>query len=117
MPSYFTVTGATPQITAVCDSALDTAFLLEIVTDFKKILGYMPVGVFPVTVLANIQFETDATVTETVVLDLAGTVILLYSQLFNEPYPDMTKPLTDLQRERINAIWTGIGHPENIIPT
>jgi hypothetical protein len=115
MPSYFTVTGATPQITAVCDSALDTAFLLEIVADFKKILGYMPYGTFPVTVRANIQFETDATVTETVVLDLAGTVILLYSQLFKEPYPEM--PFTELQRGRINAIWTGIGHPENIIPT
>lgn len=115
MPSYFTVTGATPQITAVCDSALDTAFLLEIVADFKKILGYMPYGTFPVTVRANIQFETDATVTETVVLDLAGTVILLYSHLFKEPYPEM--PFTELQRGRINAIWTGIGHPENIIPT
>jgi hypothetical protein len=115
MPSYFTVTGATPQITAVCDSALDTAFLLEIVSDFKKILGYMPFGTFPVTVRASIQFETDATVTETIVLDLAGTVILLYSQLFNEPYPEM--PFTDLQRERINAIWVGVGHPENIIPT
>jgi len=117
MPSYFTVTGTTSQITAVCDSALDTAFLLEIVSDFKKILGYMPYGTFPVTVRANIQFETKAMMSENIVLDLAGTVILLYSQLFKEPYPDMTKPLTDLQRERINAIWIGVGHPENIIPT
>jgi hypothetical protein len=115
MRSYFSVSTATPQLTDLCDCSLDTEFLIKIVGNFKKILQYMPSGVFPLTLTTNIEFKTDATISENIILDLSGTVVLIYTQMFKEPYP--TTPFTELQRQRINAIWEGIGHPENIIAT
>lgn len=72
----------------------------------------MPVGVFPSTLNADIQFEAQAEATENIVLSLKGTVMYLYSRVFGEPYP--ANPTSE-QRAKINSIWLGIGHPENII--
>jgi hypothetical protein len=82
------------------------------VSDFKKILAFMPVGEFPATLNANIQFEAQAEITENIVLSLQGTVMYLYTRVFGEAYP--TSPTSE-QRAKINSIWLGIGHPENII--
>jgi hypothetical protein len=105
------ITGACP-----CDSYSDElAFIGEIVDDFKNLIKNYPEGLYPVTIKLALKFESKATVAEKVELSLEGTVIFIYTRMFKEPYP--TAPFTKLQRERINAIWQGIGHPENIIPT
>lgn len=93
----------------------DLVFLQEIARDIKKLVEHYPEGLYPVTVALALEFETEASTTEQIELTLEGTVIYIYIKMFKEPYPVM--PFTDLQRERINAIWSGIGHPENIIPT
>jgi len=93
----------------------DLAFLQEIARGIKKLVEHYPEGLYPVTVALALEFETEASTTEQIELTLEGTVIYIYIKMFKEPYPVM--PYTDLQRERINAIWSGIGHPENIIPT
>jgi hypothetical protein len=116
MPTYFYQSQATTYAasqTIVCKSSIDKSFLLEIVDDFKKILEFMPVGEFPSTLRSDINFEAKAEISETISLNLEGTVIFLYARMFNEPYP--TNP-TEEQRDKINSIWVGIGHPENIIP-
>lgn len=110
MPHNFDLNYAKP----LCSLQTDIAFLLEIISDFKQILTYMPSGNFPSTLRADITFETEATMTENIVLSLQGTVIFLYQHVYNEPYP--TSP-TPAQIVKINDIWVGIGHPENIIPT
>ncbi len=112
MPRYFHQSVYTPPQVVTCNSSVDKSFLLEIIDDFKKILAFMPAGDFPATLNANITFQASATATETVVLSLQGTVMYLYSRVFGEKYPANPTPE---QRAKINSIWVGIGHPENII--
>jgi len=114
MPQYFYQSQYTPTQVVTCNSTVDKSFLLEIVDDFKKILAFMPVGVFPATLNADIQFEADAQATENITLSLQGTVMYLYVRVFGEAYP--ANPTSE-QRAKINSIWLGIGHPENIIAT
>jgi hypothetical protein len=114
MRSSFGITKITGA--CACNSYSDElAFIGEIVDDIKNLIKNYPEGLYPVTIKLALKFESKATVSEKVELSLEGTVIFIYTKMFKEPYP--TAPLTKLQRERINAIWKGIGHPENIIPT
>lgn len=92
----------------------DTSFVIEMIHDLKKLLTFMPTGIFATTLGNDIKFEAKAEVTETIQLSLQGSVAYLFVRLFNEPYPANPTPS---QIEKINAIWVGIGHPENIIPT
>ena len=113
MRFHFTTLLSTSQ-SCPCDEYPDElAFLLEITGDFKKLIQHYPEGLFPVTIALALKFDTKATVTETIELTLEGTVIFIYTKMFKEKYPSL--PYTELQRDRINAIWKGIGHPENII--
>jgi hypothetical protein len=114
MPTYFYQKSLINQGLPPCNSTSDLAFLTEIVNDFKKLLTFMPAGEFPATLIANIQFEAKAIVTENIVLTLQGTVQFLYSRIYGEAYP---KHPTAKQIKQINNIWIGIGHPENIIYT
>ena len=111
MPSYFSLS----QFTSDCVCPDDTDFLLEIVDDFKQLLVNFPAGLYPATITLALKFDSKADVTETIQLSLEGSVMYIYMRMFKEPYPSM--PFTELQRQRINAIWEGIGHPENIIPS
>jgi hypothetical protein len=93
----------------------DTEFINKMVDGFKKLIAFMPEGKFAQTIASEkLQFEGKAEVTQTIVLDLFGSAVYLYMKLFKEPYP---KNPSKLQIEKMNAIWVGIGHPENIIPT
>ena len=112
MPQYFYQPGYSSPKVVKCNTNLDKTFLIEIINDFKKILAYLPVGVFPSTLNADIAFEAQVQATQEINLSLQGTVMFLYARVFGEPYP--SKPTSD-QRARINSIWTGIGRPENMI--
>lgn len=114
MPSFFTTLLGTYDSCPCDDYSVELEFLRNITADIKKLIQHYPEGNYPVTIAIPLEFETTATVTEEIELSLEGTVIFIYIKMFKEPYPAM--PFTDLQRERINAIWSGIGHPENIIP-
>ena len=111
MPSYFSLL----QFTSDCVCSDDTDFLLEIVDDFKQLLLNFPAGLYPATISLTLEFDSKADTTNQIKLSLEGSVIYIYIKMFKEPYP--AEPLTELQRQRINAIWEGIGHPENIIPS
>jgi len=114
MPRYFTT--ATPQ-TCICDDNYpeELLFLREVTEDFKRLIEHYPEGVFPTTVSLTLNFNANAEMTEKIVLSLEGTMMYIYVKMFKEQFP--SEPFTELQRQRINAIWEGIGHPENIIPT
>ena len=111
MPTYFSGAGLMTS-RQTCKPSLETPFLLEIVQVFKKIIAYMPPGIFPSTLTASLRYETLATSTEEITLSLEGSVIFLYSRVYGEPYPLVP---TGEQIKKINDIWIGIGHPENII--
>jgi hypothetical protein len=112
MRRYFSVPKITSE-TCPCDNTDELDFMREIVDNFKTLVTHYPEGFYPVTIKVDLKFEAPAVVTEKIVLSLQGTVIYIYTKMFKEPYP--SAPFTELQRQRINAIWKGIGHPENII--
>ena len=88
----------------------DFEFVSELITDIKLLLLDIPTGMYPVTLSSALDFNTPALQTDTVILTLQGTVAYLYVRFFKEPFPLLP---TNLQREKINAIWDYIGHPEN----
>jgi len=95
----------------------DCRFLLTMIQDFKALLTSMRPGVFDSTVTANITYDTIAKQTDTIELTLGGTVAFLYRKFFKVPYPmGILSTLTPVEIGRINAIWEGIGHPENKLP-
>jgi hypothetical protein len=114
MPRYFTTSDITSQ-TCVCDDnySEELKILRELTEDFKRLIEHYPEGAFPATVSLTLNFDAKASTTEKIVLTLEGTMMYIYVKMFKERFP--AKPFTELQRQRINAIWEGIGHPENII--
>jgi len=127
MPKYNFVNGingasnytASKEVQSVCGSSIslatDLTFVTQAIDFFIEVVKNMPPGFFPATLINQMKFETPASATETIVItSLQVTVEFLYKHLFNERYP--TNP-TPIQIEKINAIWVGIGHPENIITT
>jgi len=89
----------------------DFEFVSELITDIEFFLLNFPTGMYPVTLNTSaLEFNAPALQTDTVILTLGGTVAYLYVRFFKEPYPMLP---TNLQREKINAIWDYIGHPEN----
>jgi hypothetical protein len=113
MRFHFTTLLNPPQACPCAEYPDELAFLREITDDFKKLIEHYPEGLYPVTIALPLNFESKVTATESIELSLEGTVIYIYTKMFKEKYPSL--PYTELQRDRINAIWKGIGHPENII--
>ena len=109
MPTFFSPPMYTPT---QCNNTSDSNFLLAVVFSLKKVINYLPTGVFPETLRTPLTFRTTASATQYITLSLQGTVEFLYSRVYREPYP--TNP-TLIQKKQINDIWIGIGHPENII--
>ena len=85
-------------------------FVLDIVDSLQKLLAYVNAGKFGEIVLQYIAFQSKAEQKDTIKLSLEGYVMYVYVKAFNEAYP--LENLTELQEERINAIWDAIGHPE-----
>lgn len=89
----------------------DFEFVSELISVIDQIVSNFPAGMYPVTLNASaLEFNTPAVQTDTIILSLQGTVAYLYVRFFKEQYPLLP---TNLQREKINAIWDYIGHPEN----
>ncbi len=83
--------------------------MIEMIDSLKRMLAYVNPGNFGEIVLNYIAFRSKAEQKEIIKLDLNGYVIYIYKKAFNEPFP--SDP-TGLQKERINAIWEALGHPE-----
>ena len=88
----------------------DFEFVSELISVIDLIVSNFPTGMYPVTLNGALEFNAPALQTDTVVLSLGGTVSYLYVRFFKEPFPLLP---TNSQREKINAIWDYIGHPEN----
>jgi hypothetical protein len=91
----------------------ELTFLRSIIGNLNQVVNFFPVGLIPSTINSELVFRTESSTTERISLSVEGTVMFIYIRIFKEPFP--TEP-TPLQRERINAIWEGVGRPENIIP-
>lgn len=113
MPRIFQQTKYIAPKVVVCKGSNDSSFLRGLINTLQKVITAMPSGVFPATLRTDVEFKSPASLTETIYLSLQGTVMFLYQQVFNEPYPEIP---TSIQQEKINAIWIGIGYPENVVP-
>jgi hypothetical protein len=85
-------------------------FVIDIVDSLQKLLAFVNPGKFGEIVLQYIVFKSEAEQTETIKLSLEGYVMYIYVKAFKEAYP--LENITELQKERINAIWDAIGHPD-----
>jgi hypothetical protein len=113
MPRFFEQAKYIPAKVLVCKGSDDLSFVRELINTLQKIVTVMPSGVFPATLRTDVEFKSPAVIVEKISLSLQGTVTFLYRKVFNEPYPEFPTPL---QQEKINAIWIGIGYPENVVP-
>jgi hypothetical protein len=113
MPRIFQQRKYIPPKVLVCKGSDDLSFLRGLINSLQKLVTAMPNGVFPATLRTDVEFKSPASLTETISLSLKGTVMFLYQQLFSEPYPEFP---SSIQQEKINAIWIGIGYPENVVP-
>ena len=87
-------------------------FVIETIDTIKKLLKYVNPGKFGQIVLNYIAFQTKAEQKESIKLDIYGYMIFVYKKAFNEPFPEFPN---QIQKERINAIWDALGHPERKI--
>lgn len=92
----------------------DKLFVLTMIDDLKRLLIYLPPGIYGKAIFGTYVYEAEAKQGNTVELNLLGTVMFIYYQIFKEIYPVENPTLQQI--ERINAIWEAIGHPENMIP-
>lgn len=113
MPRVFQQTKYIPPKVLVCESSNNLSFLRGLINTLQKVVTVMPSGIFPATLRTDVEFKSPASVVEKISLSLQGTVMFLYQQVFDAPYPENP---TSLQQEKINAIWVGIGYPENVVP-
>ena len=91
----------------------DKTFVLTIIQDLRKLLIYLPTGVYGKQFFAQHVYEAKATSSKVMTLNSYYSGLLIYFNLFKEQFP---KNPNVQQIERINAIFQAIGHPENKIP-
>ena len=84
-------------------------FVIDVIDGLKKLLAYVNPGKFGQIVLSYLVFQSKAEQTDTIKLDLDGYMIYIYKKAFKESFPKYPTPE---QKERINAIWDALGHPE-----
>jgi hypothetical protein len=87
--------------------------VIDVIDSLKKLLAYVNPGNFGQMILNYVAFQSKAEQKETISLDLNGYVIYVYKKIFKESFPIYPTPE---QKQRINAIWDAIGHPENKLP-
>ena len=91
----------------------DKTFVLTMIQDLRRLLIYLPKGIYGKEMFGSYVYNANAKEETIVELNLLGTVMVFYYQIFKEKYPE--NPNVQ-ETERINAIWEAIGHPENKIP-
>jgi len=92
----------------------DKSFVLTMIGDLRRLLIYMPIGLYGKEIFGTYVYKAESKVTNAITLNLLGTAMVIYYQVFKEMYPE--KNASNDQIERMNAVWQAIGHPENIIP-
>ena len=92
----------------------DKSFVLTMINDLKRLLIYLPKGLYGNDFFGDHEYEAKASETKAMTLDIYYSGLLIYFQIFKEAYPE--KNASKDQIERLNTIWQAIGHPENIIP-
>jgi hypothetical protein len=88
-------------------------FLLEVITDFQALLSFMDVR-FGKSYTFGLIFGGSSKVVEKTTLTLEGTMMLYFVLITKRPFP---KTPTAQDITYINAIWEGLGYPENKIPS
>jgi hypothetical protein len=87
-------------------------FLNEIITDFQALLSFMDVK-FGKKYTFGLMYGGSSRREEKQYLNLQGTMMFYFIRLTKRPYP--TNPTSE-DIKYINAIWDGLGYPENKIP-
>lgn len=87
--------------------------MIDVIDSLKKLLAFVNPGKFGQMVLNFMIFESKAQQRETVKLDLDGYALFVYKNVFKQPFPKFPTPE---QKQRMNAIWDALGHPEKKLP-
>lgn len=86
-------------------------FLLEVITDFQALLSFMDVQ-FGKSYTFGLIFGGSSKVLEKTTLTLEGTMMLYFVLITKRPFPKIPTAKDIIY---INAIWDGLGYPENKI--
>ena len=106
MPGFFTPS-------TVLENDQGGEFLLNIVTNFMKILVFVPGEKFGSSYVSPFVYPGAAASTDEITLSIKGVAALFYAKIYKEAYPADPTPQ---QIIRMNIIWAGMGYPENIVP-
>ena len=87
-------------------------FLKEIINDFKKVLVFLDAGIFGKLFFQH-AYKADVNKTETIKLNVFGTMAFLYILKYKEAFP---LNATIEQQRRINEIWIAMKMPDNVVP-
>jgi len=85
----------------------------EVITDLEALLAFMDMK-FGHKYAYGLMYTGSAGMTVKETLTQHGTLIYFFVLLTKRPYPE-TPTAEDIKY--INAIWDGLGHPENKLPT
>jgi hypothetical protein len=87
----------------------DCLFLNKVIDSFEKLLAFMPDEKFASTVVARLQYDGSASLTEELTLNLQGSMMFIYGTVMKKPLPKIYTP-HDISL--INQIWDYLKHPE-----
>jgi hypothetical protein len=85
-----------------CSVEVERNFLVEIITGLQKLVAFVPGTHFGGSLKVQKMFDDKAEKTETAILNLKGTVALLYVLGYKEPWPEYPTPE---QQIRIDEIY------------
>ena len=91
-------------------SISDKTFLVSII---QNIIDVLPEPL-NTRLIAPLMYQSSAKASDTIQLGPKGSSLLVYYQVFKEKYPDNP---TSEQISKMNAVWIGLGYPENVLPT
>lgn len=86
-------------------------FLLEVITDFQALLSFMDVR-FGKSYTFGLIYNASSKVVEKTTLTLEGTMMLYFVAITKRAFPKIPTAKDIIY---INAIWDGLGYPENKI--
>ena len=93
----------------------DYTFMNKIITQFRQVLGVVPVGKYGASTYVDFKYAATATSTDDVSLSINGLIAYLYSSAYNTSIPDIFKtppdPTTPLEKEQIYSVYDALNIP------
>jgi hypothetical protein len=93
----------------------DYVFMNKIITQFKQVLGVVPVGKYGAQTYFDLNFSAVASSVDNVSLELNGLIAYLYFSVYGTNIPDIFRSplpiLTQLEKDQIYTVYDAINVP------